>query len=180
MLSAAFALAGCHTSPKLVLEREFPFQLGEPVYLLKPGNFPMSDLMAVWVPRQPPRATFTPVPIATVAAIGPENTAAPVLTRASRASLQQIVADLPANLPKRAILLVSSTGEVIEVALRGARDKLNERVFAARLRALRFAPATHAGKPVAVICEMDMLTGEIPPNQLPEPTSGLVPARGSS
>lgn len=165
LLTAALVGTACQTKRDLALEREYPFELGEPAYLLKPSDFPMSDLMAVWVPRQPPKSTTSAVPLATVRAIGPENTTAPVLTRASRASLAELVAELPEYLPRRAVFLVSSHGQVVEVAFRGARDKLNERVFAARLRALRFTPATHVGRPVAVVCEMNLRTGAIPPER---------------
>jgi hypothetical protein len=164
LLATAFAGAACQSQRDFVIERERPFELAEPVYLLKPSELTVSDLMAVWMPRPAPKSPGPVVPLATVRSIGPENTTAPQLASASGPLLRRIVAELPGHLPRRAVFLVSGRGEVVEVAFKGVRDTLNERVFAARLRALRFKPATHQGRPIAVVCELDLMTGAIPPN----------------
>ncbi len=104
-----------------------------------------------------------------VAAIGPQDTTPPVLSKSSRAALKTIAAELPPYLPRKAVFLISSQGAVVEVAFLAARDKLNERLFAGRLRGLAFSPATYGGKPVAVICQLDLVSGTVGPNQPSEP-----------
>ncbi|MES2697505.1 MAG: hypothetical protein V4773_28825 [Verrucomicrobiota bacterium] len=161
-LGLLFGWVGCQTRQSFVLEREAPYKLGEPVHLLKPSSMQLRDAMSVWVPHPlPVSQSVPPVPVATITSIGPANTTPPVLTKTSAEVLRQISAELPTNLPRRAVCLIASNGTVVEVAFLRARDALNERVFSARLRALTFTPATHVGKPVAVICEFDLATGQV-------------------
>lgn len=153
---------GCQTTPSFVLEPQAPYELGEPAYLLRPTAMTLGESLSVLVPRLPSATGAEPAqPVLRVMPIGPENTTPPRLAPSSAAALRQIAAELPAHLPKRAAFLVKSDGSIVEVAFLRARDALNERVFAARLRAQRFSPATHLGKPVAVICDMDLTTGRI-------------------
>ena len=53
----------------------------------------------------------------------------------------------------------------MEAVFEGARDQLNERLFAARLRTLVFLPATLDGVPIAVVCGVDLLEAAKEPNK---------------
>lgn len=158
------------------MEPARPLPLGEPVYLLKPSDFPVSDIIAILAPQtlSLPKSG----PDITVREIGPAGTTAPQLHSSSRRAFEEILTELPPHLPKRAIFLISSRGEVVEVVFSRARDRLNERLFAARFRSLRFAPATHNGAPIAVVVALDLAMSPPKPNHSSQPTTGLAPGRG--
>jgi len=62
-------------------------------------------------------------------------------------------------------LIITSKGTAVEAVFEGARDQLNERLFAARLRTLVFLPATLDGVPIAVVCGVDLLEAAKEPNK---------------
>lgn len=173
MLSLLMGLvaAGCQTAPSSRIEPARPLPLGEPVYLLKPSDFPLSDIIAILAP--PTVALPKTGPEITVREVGPGGTTAPQLHASSRRAYEEILAEIPPHLPRRAIFLISSRGEVVEVVFSRARDRLNERLFAARLRSLRFNPALQGATPIAVVVAIDLVVAGKTSNPPP-----LAPGRG--
>jgi hypothetical protein len=173
LFSLILEIVGC-TTQTLMLEPTRPLNIKEPVYFDANTQVTGFDLVAIYDPKRPGKLG---PPTIELSRLGPSSSNPPAIAQASKSKLARIIREIPNNLPHRAAFLISSKGDVIEVVFVGSRDEFNERLFAAELRKLKFAPATKDGVPIAIVESFDLwaLAGKNPltqPTQSSQPTGG--------